>query len=282
MQENASEPPLVRIHLPVCVCIVSKSIPITVTVTVTVTIIVTRRTDCDVRILQLQLLINERNIPHLITVIPSIITSSFSSRRTFYYSWSIRRRLRHCFHFCNDTTTIINHYITFHYTLYFVAMATRRRRVHASHGGTTTISTTTSVIPASRQPSSKNDGTTSSPIDTVDPLVRALNTIMYGMLVHFGTLWMFGIYSPSHEYDIDPQQLSAVSSSSSSSSSWLWSILLLHEYWVYLQHCNVLANPYCQRLDRQYGIALLKSNQHWAIAGKGVFIYNDIHIIYYY
>ena len=44
-------------------------------------------------------------------------------------------------------------------------------------------------------------------------------------------------------------------------------ILLAHEYWVYLQHTNVLGNPLCQRLDRQYGIALLKSNQHWAIAG---------------
>ena len=47
----------------------------------------------------------------------------------------------------------------------------------------------------------------------------------------------------------------------------LLSILFLHEYWVYLQHSNVFGNPLLQHLDRQYGIALLKKNQHWSIAG---------------
>jgi hypothetical protein len=101
----------------------------------------------------------------------------------------------------------------------------------------------------------------SSPIAQVDPIVRAVNTFMYGMLVHFGTLWMYGIHIRN-----DMGQTESCSDEDSS-SAWIWCVLLLHEYWVYLQHSNVLANPYCQRLDRQYGIALLKSNQHWAIAG---------------
>ena len=100
-----------------------------------------------------------------------------------------------------------------------------------------------------------------SPIASVDPMVRALNTVMYGLVVHFGTWWLFGsniFYNSSSNNACD-----------TCPNSWYWlqSTLLLHEYWVYLQHTNVLANPYCQRLDRQYGIALLKSNQHWAIAG---------------
>jgi len=126
-----------------------------------------------------------------------------------------------------------------------------------------------------------------SPIASVDPMVRALNTLMYGLLVHCGTFWMYGLdlvnlgKSDHREVCVNDDSIAAdmtscllhESSSSSSSSwswvtSWIWCILLLHEYWVYLQHSNVLANPYCQRLDRQYGIALLKSNQHWAIAGR--------------
>lgn len=43
-------------------------------------------------------------------------------------------------------------------------------------------------------------------------------------------------------------------------------LLLLHEVWVTLQHGNVLLNPFCQRLDRQYGIAMLRRGQHWVIA----------------
>ena len=33
-----------------------------------------------------------------------------------------------------------------------------------------------------------------------------------------------------------------------------------------LQHGNVLLNPFCQQLDRKYGIAMLQKNQHWVIA----------------
>ena len=121
------------------------------------------------------------------------------------------------------------------------------------------------------------DASPCSPIATVDPFVRALNTVMYGLLVHFGTFWMYGIYT--HNIAIDGEEAvcledvvaprsSTTKNLDSSPFSWIWCVLLLHEYWVYLQHSNVLANPYCQRLDRQYGIALLKSNQHWAIAGE--------------
>lgn len=101
-----------------------------------------------------------------------------------------------------------------------------------------------------------------SPIALVDPMVRALNTVMFGLVIHFGTLWAFGdLFGDSCGSQRN------VGETSSDWSDWLRTATLLHEYWVYLQHLNVLANPYCQRLDRQYGIALLKSNQHWAIAG---------------
>ena len=43
-------------------------------------------------------------------------------------------------------------------------------------------------------------------------------------------------------------------------------ILAVHELWIGLQHANVLINPLCQRLDRNYGIALLKNNLQWVIA----------------
>jgi hypothetical protein len=98
--------------------------------------------------------------------------------------------------------------------------------------------------------------TTRSPVRHVDPVVRALNTIMYGLVVHFGTMWAVGTDDSTE-----------AESCSSNRKSWWATALLFHEYWVYLQHSNVLANPLCQRLDRQYGIALLRSNQHWAIAG---------------
>jgi hypothetical protein len=54
----------------------------------------------------------------------------------------------------------------------------------------------------------------------------------------------------------------------SSKSSW-WSnaswvhVLFVHEVWIMLQHLNVLCNPFCQRLDRRYGIALLKKKLYW-------------------
>ncbi len=44
-------------------------------------------------------------------------------------------------------------------------------------------------------------------------------------------------------------------------------ILFIHEVWVFMQHANVLMNPYLQRLDRNYGIALLKKRLYWVIAG---------------
>lgn len=105
----------------------------------------------------------------------------------------------------------------------------------------------------------------SSPIGMVDPVVRALHTLMYGLTVHCGTLWTIGLIgnvSQSHGRHDNG------ACANRSLPVWLSTIVLLHEYWVYLQHTNVLGNPYCQWLDRQYGIALLKSNQHWAIAGN--------------
>ena len=42
--------------------------------------------------------------------------------------------------------------------------------------------------------------------------------------------------------------------------------LLIHEAWVTFQHANVLFNPFCQQLDRRYGVAMLRKGQHWVIA----------------
>jgi NAD(P)-dependent dehydrogenase (short-subunit alcohol dehydrogenase family) len=42
--------------------------------------------------------------------------------------------------------------------------------------------------------------------------------------------------------------------------------LLFHEVWICLQHGNVLCNPLCQRLDRNYGISLFKNDMVWVIA----------------
>ena len=106
----------------------------------------------------------------------------------------------------------------------------------------------------------------SSLISRVDPVVRALNTIMYGLVVHFGTLWMIeSSYTAIHSNGV---ATTSISSAVESPSSNLLIILFLHEYWIYLQHTNVLSNPLLQHLDRQYGIALLKCNKHWSIAGK--------------
>lgn len=43
-------------------------------------------------------------------------------------------------------------------------------------------------------------------------------------------------------------------------------MLLIHEAWVTFQHANVLFNPFCQQLDRRYGVAMLRRGQHWVIA----------------
>ena len=45
----------------------------------------------------------------------------------------------------------------------------------------------------------------------------------------------------------------------------LWA-LVVHEVWVLMQHGNVLLNPYLQRLDRDYGIALLRKRMYSVIA----------------
>ena len=106
----------------------------------------------------------------------------------------------------------------------------------------------------------------SSLISRVDPVVRSLNTVMYGLVVHFGTLWMIeSSYHTKHNSTTTAVDIDTVTQSPNST---LLIILFLHEYWIYLQHTNVLSNPLLQHLDRQYGIALLKSNKHWSIAGK--------------
>ena len=124
--------------------------------------------------------------------------------------------------------------------------------------------------------SSSTSPTSSSPVKHVDPMVRALNTIMYGILVHFATISLFipkreeiisSIDSIETSGSEQPSSWSSSYDTAKSATSTFATILLAHEYWVYLQHSNVFGNPLCQRLDRQYGIALLKSNQHWAIAG---------------
>jgi hypothetical protein len=134
---------------------------------------------------------------------------------------------------------------------------------------------------SSESPATKAAATKDQPLrqPSIDPIVRAMNTIMYGLVVHYGTLWTIDLSSP------DPTSLlttplpidNGVGSfaafhhpschPSSTSSAILPTVLLLHEYWVYLQHANVVGNPLLQHLDRTYGIALLKNNNHWSIAG---------------
>ncbi|KAL7429697.1 hypothetical protein ACHAXM_001826 [Skeletonema potamos] len=87
---------------------------------------------------------------------------------------------------------------------------------------------------------------------------------MYGLLIHFGTLWTIDLVK--HLQLIDSTHASAANDEGGTPGH-LLKILFLHEYWVYLQHANVFGNPLLQHLDRQYGIALLKKNQHWSIAG---------------
>jgi hypothetical protein len=131
-----------------------------------------------------------------------------------------------------------------------------------------------------------------SPPHRIDPVVGAANTIMFGLVVHFGTMWSMMCDDDDdchHDYrhhattamtdDYDGGGVgvggggvgggggSTTNHPPPTPSSLLFTVLLLHEYWVYLQHANVLANPLLQRLDRRYGIALLKSNRHWSIAG---------------
>lgn len=39
---------------------------------------------------------------------------------------------------------------------------------------------------------------------------------------------------------------------------WLVVATFVHEVWLLLQHANILLNPLCQRLDRSYGIGLVR------------------------
>jgi len=120
-----------------------------------------------------------------------------------------------------------------------------------------------STLPLPGQ-TSTNESSPSSLVRQVDPLVRALNTVMYGLLIHFGTLWTIDLVK--HLQLIDSTHASAANDEGGTPGH-LLKILFLHEYWAYLQHANVFGNPLLQHLDRQYGIALLKKNQHWSIAG---------------
>ncbi|CAM9355689.1 unnamed protein product [Ectocarpus sp. 6 AP-2014] len=49
--------------------------------------------------------------------------------------------------------------------------------------------------------------------------------------------------------------------------AWLVVATFVHEVWLLLQHANILLNPLCQRLDRSYGIGLLRRRLYWVIAG---------------
>lgn len=42
-------------------------------------------------------------------------------------------------------------------------------------------------------------------------------------------------------------------------AAWLVVATFVHEVWLGLQHANILLNPLCQRLDRGYGIALVRT-----------------------
>ncbi|KAL9183087.1 hypothetical protein ACHAXT_004874 [Thalassiosira profunda] len=118
-----------------------------------------------------------------------------------------------------------------------------------------------------------------SPVRSVDPVVRAIHTLMYGLVVHFGTLYMIescadNTTNANGDVGIEDgapvafvTKVGGAEDGASVYPGHLLAILFLHEYWVYLQHSNVVGNPLLQHLDRQYGIALLKSNRHWSIAG---------------
>ncbi len=41
---------------------------------------------------------------------------------------------------------------------------------------------------------------------------------------------------------------------------WLAVGTFVHEVWLMLQHANILLNPLCQRLDRRYGVALVRNS----------------------
>ena len=97
----------------------------------------------------------------------------------------------------------------------------------------------------------------------VDPVLRAVNTFMYGLVVHFGCVWIIQATQDKEMSGVPP----SFTSGNDNAPGYFLTTVFLHEYWVFLQHANVFGNPYLQHLDRQFGIALLQSNKHWSIAG---------------
>lgn len=68
--------------------------------------------------------------------------------------------------------------------------------------------------------------------------------------------WALGFLEPLEPFGAEPR----------SATGTVPTLLLLHEAWVAFQHGNVLLNPFCQHLDRNYGVAMLRKGQHWVIA----------------
>lgn len=47
--------------------------------------------------------------------------------------------------------------------------------------------------------------------------------------------------------------------------AWMVVATFVHEVWLCLQHANILLNPLCQRLDRSYGVALVRIGEGFKI-----------------
>eukprot|EP00438_Fugacium_kawagutii_P024694 Skav235534 [mRNA] locus=scaffold3067:82632:94797:+ [translate_table: standard] len=84
--------------------------------------------------------------------------------------------------------------------------------------------------------------------------VPAALTAVSGCTGYAAMCWALGFLTPLE----DPELPSAFRK--------VIAVLLIHEAWVTFQHANVLLNPFCQRLDRRYGVAMLRKGQHWVIA----------------
>lgn len=48
--------------------------------------------------------------------------------------------------------------------------------------------------------------------------------------------------------------------------AWLVVATFVHEVWLLLQHANILLNPLCQRLDRSYGVGLVRLSCWFALS----------------
>lgn len=107
----------------------------------------------------------------------------------------------------------------------------------------------------------------SSARSRADPVLRAVNTFMYGLVVHFGCVWIIQATQDREMSGVPPSFSENDNQAAQTSPGYFLTTIFLHEYWVFLQHANVFGNPHLQHLDRQYGIALLQSNKHWSIAG---------------